>query len=186
MKRRYGIKKPEKMVRFDLNQLKTKPTPLFHSTHYTHCLKYLPKEHKIDRQKFINLTRFIMSQVERGLIEEQDGVVLDGFGYFFNFITPKTRHYYYTKKNRQKNIRGRGINAVFKTIDKNNPLTDYFIPYKTPIQIKIKDRSDSGQLYTFHLSLLQNRDILDYYDTLTEKGKRREQKRLQEMQRQKN
>lgn len=136
---------------------------LFHSTHYKYCNKYIPEKHKVDRQTFINVTRFIFSQVADGMLTERDGVVLDDFGYFFIFMTPKPRNYY--KGYGFKNTIGRTFYPMFRGIGRNNPLIDYYIPYSAKkLRKKIEENIKNEQLYTFSLKLLQSKSVENEYE----------------------
>lgn len=144
---------------------------LFHSTHYQYCHKYIPKKHKVKRQTFIEVTRHIFSQIPKGLIEERDGVVLDYFGYFFVFMTPKTRVFY--KGNCNKNVLGRSYYPMFRGIGRTNPLVDYYIPYNAlKLREQINRRVRNGQLYTFSLSILQDKSVELEYEKYLQKRRR--------------
>lgn len=133
---------------------------IFHATHYVYCRKYIPKEHKVDRQLFINITRHIMSQVREGLLEERDGVLLDDLGYFFIFMTPKPRKHYNGGFNTSL---GRSYYPMFQALGTTNPLVDFHMPYSNKeLRDEIKKRVAQGQLYTHNLSLVQNNKIRLY------------------------
>lgn len=154
-KRFRKLKNVGKEVRFKNTEIEN--FPLYHNKHYKYCHKYVSKKHKLkDRRQFIELTRFIMQQIITGIIEEKDGVYLEGIGYFYNFLIPKPRKY--RKGNLYNHVMNREYYTCFVATGKNNPLSDFHIPFISPITSEVKRRLRQGQLYTSNLSLLLDPD----------------------------
>lgn len=127
--------------------------PIYHNTQYSYSHKYIPKKHKLkDRREFINLMRFITDQVVHGILEEKDGVHLDGIGYFFVFTVPKPRTR--MKDYRYAHVMYRDNFPCFMATGKNNPFSDFQFPYVTQLKTELRRRLRRGQLYTSNLSLM--------------------------------
>lgn len=138
---------------------------LFHSTHYQHSHKYIPKKYKISRDLFIKVTRDIFNQVTEGMLTERDGVILDDFGYFFIFMIPKPR-INYTGRSFSITM-GRQYYPMFRGIGRNNPLNNYHIPYSAiKLRKEVNRRVRKGQLYTFSLKMLQDKKVEQEYEKI--------------------
>lgn len=127
--------------------------PLYHNTQYSYCHKYIPKKHKLkDRRQFINLMRFITDQLVHGILEEKDGVHLEGIGYFFVFMVPEVRPN--QRSWRFSHVMHRDNYACFMATGKNNPFADFQMAYDNDVKAEVRRRLANGQVHTHKLSLL--------------------------------
>lgn len=130
---------------------------LLHSTHYSYCYKHIPKKNRINRETFLKINKRIFEKAYEYLYTERDGVLLDGMGYFFNFMTPDPVG---NKFHTSVEIMGRKYYSMFRTIGQANPFYDYSMSYNIKTQENLIKRVRKKQLYTFCLSLLlSNRKI---------------------------
>lgn len=126
--------------------------------------KEIPNIHKIDNQKeFFLVVKTIWEVVAKNLIERNGGVVLDGFGYLCNWMTPDKKIF--------KTPRGKGklmINYhtesywyntnLFTNIFKTNHLKSWTIDRAVNTNIKkgIYKQLLNGKKYKFYLNIVKN------------------------------